>query len=82
MWNEADFSASLNAYLKPDIREKRAELARKTVICVISCCSGSQRARHIARETLEEVLDAMGLSLGLSMRSEQSTQTIPSGAFC
>lgn len=74
-------AASLNAYLKP-IREKRAELAPQTSYLRDILLQGSQRARHIARETLEEVLDAMGLSLGLSMRSEQSTQTIPSGAFC
>jgi len=53
---------ALNAYLAP-IRERRSSLAGQKGYLYDVLCQGSRIAREIARQTLEEVHVAMGLTL-------------------
>lgn len=71
----------LNQSLRP-LRERRAKLIAQPAYLREILFHGSNRARQIARQTLEEVLTAMGLTLGLALQPE-SGQTKPAfGAFC
>lgn len=54
----------LNRYLAP-LREKRAQLPEKDRDILEQLYEGSRRARVLASETLAEVMDCMGLNLGL-----------------
>ncbi|HEY2979599.1 MAG TPA: tryptophan--tRNA ligase [Anaerolineales bacterium] len=71
---------SLNAYLAP-LRERRAAFYAQPSLLMEILYGGTTRARTIARTTLEEVHEKMGLmhdrALNEKVRSNQS-----SGAFC
>ena len=54
-------SRALNAFLEP-IRERRAELASKEGLVADILSTGNRRAREVARETMERVRDAMGMT--------------------
>lgn len=74
-------AASLNQQLGP-IRARRAEIATQPKHLREILFEGSQHARQIARETLEEVLSKMGLTLGIALQSDLTNQSVPTGAFC
>ncbi len=57
----------LNHFLAP-LREKRTELSERRDEILEQLYDGSRRARVIAGETLAEVMDCMGLSLGVRMK--------------
>ena len=56
-------ASMLNRFLSP-LREKRAELAKDKDALLGMLHDGSLYARKIARQTLEETMECMGLSLG------------------
>lgn len=74
-------AASLNRYLAP-IRARRAEIATQPHHLREILLEGSLHARQIARETLEQTLSEMGLTLGLALQSDSLNPTNPTGAFC
>lgn len=71
----------LNQSLKP-LRERRAKFIAQPAYLREILFHGSNRARQIARQTLEEVLTAMGLTLGLALQPESGQRNPASGAFC
>lgn len=72
---------SLNAYLAP-LRERRREIAPQTNYLRDILLEGSLHAHQIAQQTMEETLNKMGLTLGLTLTSETTVRSIPTGAFC
>ncbi len=71
----------LNQSLKP-LRERRAQFIAQPAYLREILFYGSNRARQIARQTLEEVLTAMGLTLGLDLQPESGQSSPAAGAFC
>ncbi|MEN4011299.1 MAG: tryptophan--tRNA ligase [Chloroflexota bacterium] len=71
----------LNRSLSP-LRERRAEFIRQPNLLRDILYTGSIRARGIARQTLEETLNRMGLSLGLALQAESSQPQSTIGACC
>jgi tryptophanyl-tRNA synthetase len=71
----------LNDNLAP-LRERRAQIEGQSAYLREILYHGSLRARQIARETLEEVLTHMGLTLGLALQPNSGEQSSPAGAFC
>jgi tryptophanyl-tRNA synthetase len=54
-------AAALNAFLEP-VRERRAELAARQGLVDDILATGNRQVRHVARQTMEQVRDAMGLT--------------------
>ncbi|MCL4559408.1 MAG: tryptophan--tRNA ligase [Chloroflexi bacterium] len=76
-------SEVLNAYLAP-LRQRRTELAAHPQEIVALLMSGTDKARPIAQQTLEDVMEKMGLNLGRQFAASvlgQSPYPI-SGPFC
>lgn len=72
----------LNAYLAP-LRESRwAEIAARPRQILEILQHGSDRARPVAAETVEEVMRLMGLSAGLDLNAETAALPEINGAFC
>ncbi|GIV65149.1 MAG: tryptophan--tRNA ligase [Bellilinea sp.] len=71
----------LNQSLQP-LREQRARFISQPAYLREILYHGSNRARQIARQTLEEVLTAMGLTLGLALQPENGQTSPSAGAFC
>lgn len=71
----------LNHSLAP-LRERRTEFIRQPNLLREILYHGSIRARQIARQTLEEALGLMGLSLGLALQPESGQVQSASGAYC
>ncbi len=70
----------LNTYLSP-LRERRAGIISRPKMLRETLHAGTERARLIARQTLEEVLGCMGLVQGQS--SPRYSAGVPHpGAFC
>ncbi len=74
-------SKKLNQSLEP-LRERRAKLIAQPAYLREILFHGSNRARQIARQTLEEALSAMGLTLGLALQPESRQSNPATGAFC
>ncbi len=74
-------SKKLNQSLEP-LRERRAKLIAQPAYLREILFHGSNRARQIARQTLEEALSAMGLTLGLALQPESGQSNPATGAFC
>jgi tryptophanyl-tRNA synthetase len=72
---------ALNEYLAP-LRARRAEIAARPRYVLEILQHGTDRARPVAQETLEEVMRLMGLSAGLDLNAETTTQPELRGAFC
>jgi tryptophanyl-tRNA synthetase len=70
----------LNAVLAP-LRQTRAELASHPDDVLDILYDGTRRARPVAQETLEQVLESMGLQMSLSF-SRNYTPNQLSGAYC
>ncbi len=68
----------LNRALAP-MRERRATFAAHATDVLDILAVGTQRARPIARQTLEEVMERMGLSTSAQINQPASQ---PGGAFC
>lgn len=73
-------AASLNKYLAP-LRERRAEYMARPSELMEVLYGGTERARRIARQTLEEVYEKMGL-LHDRRLDEQVRGRPTGGAFC
>ncbi len=71
----------LNHSLAP-LRERRTEFIRQPNLLREILYHGSIRARQIARQTLEEALGHMGLSLGLALQLDSGQVQSASGAYC
>jgi tryptophanyl-tRNA synthetase len=73
----------LNAALAP-IRERRAELAGRPQELLEMLRFGTGRARLIAQATIEEVMQAMGLTAGLDLSASAQLDAAQSakGIFC
>lgn len=71
----------LNQALAP-LREQRARFIAQPAYLREILYHGSNRARQIAHQTLEEVLSAMGLNLGLALQPERGANSPTAGAFC
>ena len=67
----------LNEALAP-LRAKRAELAERPSYLVDLLRAGTDRARPIVQETIEQVRDMMGLTL----HNRMGVENTPQGAFC
>ncbi len=72
---------AVNAYLAP-LRERRAEIAAHPRQVLEILQHGSDRARPVAEETLQEVMRLMGLSTGLDLNGESAVRTQVKGLFC
>jgi len=62
---KVELATRMNAYLAP-IRERRRVYEARPDIVADVLRIGNKRAREVARETLEEVRDAMGMGYGLT----------------
>lgn len=71
----------INQALEP-LRERRARLIAQPAYLRDVLFHGSNRARQLARQTLEEVFIAMGLTLGLALQPENRPANHSAGAFC
>jgi tryptophanyl-tRNA synthetase len=71
----------LNDYLAP-LRARRAEIAAHPRQVLEILQHGTDRARPVARETLEEAMRLMGLSAGLDLNAESAAVPEVKGAFC
>jgi tryptophanyl-tRNA synthetase len=74
-------AAALNTYLAP-LRERRAEIAAhpRQVLDILQ--HGTDRARPVAAENLEEVMRLMGLSAGLDLNGETAAVPEVRGVYC
>jgi tryptophanyl-tRNA synthetase len=70
---------AVNEYLAP-LRERRAALSARPKDILELLQIGSNRARPLAKATIEEVMQRMGLATGLTLN--QPTPRNPNGAFC
>jgi tryptophanyl-tRNA synthetase len=64
-------AAALNGFLEP-IRERRATYARQPGLVDDILLEGTHKARQVARRTLEEAREAMGLTYFKSERGDAS----------
>jgi tryptophanyl-tRNA synthetase len=71
----------LNDYLAP-LRVRRAEIAARPRQVLEILQHGTDRARPVAAETVEEVMRLMGLSAGLDLNAETAAVPEVKGAFC
>jgi len=71
----------LNEYLAP-LRARRAEIAARPRQVLEILQHGTDRARPVAAETVEEVMRLMGLSAGLDLNAETAAVPEVKGAFC
>jgi tryptophanyl-tRNA synthetase len=72
----------LNKHLEP-IRARRMELAQKPDEVIEILRTGTERARPLARQALEEVYQQVGLSTGLRLDPHNdSVINAPRGVFC
>ena len=72
----------LNRSLEP-IRQRRAEIAGDSETIEAVLHDGTRRAHHIARESLSETMDRMGLKLRIPLDHENNSQNAElRGAFC
>ena len=71
----------LNDTLAP-LRERRAKIENQKGYLREILYHGSLRARRVARETIEQVLAGMGLTLGLDLQPESLENSSAAGAFC
>ncbi len=70
---------ALNTYLAP-LRARRAHLATRPADMIELLRAGSDRARHVANATMQQVLDCMGLNLQNALLEPQPVQV--TGTFC
>ncbi len=71
----------LNETLAP-LRERRAKIEGQKGYLREILYHGSLRARRVARETIEQVLAGMGLTLGLDLQPNAQENASAAGAFC
>ncbi len=71
----------LNEALAP-LREQRQKFAGQTSLLRDILYSGSLSARQVAKNTLEEAQQKMGLTLGLAIQPDSVENTNPQGIFC
>lgn len=74
-------AAALNTYLAP-LRERRAEIAARPRQVLDILQHGTDRARPVAAETLEEAMRLMGLSAGLDLNGETAVVPEVRGVYC
>jgi tryptophanyl-tRNA synthetase len=74
-------AAALNTYLAP-LRERRAEIAARPRQVLDILQHGTDRARPVAAETLEESMRLMGLSAGLDLNGETAMVPEVRGVYC
>lgn len=74
-------AAALNAYLAP-LRERRAEIAARPRQVLDILQHGTDRARPVAAENLEEAMRLMGLSAGLDLNGETAMVPEVRGVYC
>ena len=72
---------AVNTYLAP-LRERRVEIAAHPRQVLEILQHGTDRARPVAEETLQEVMRLMGLSTGLDLNGETAVQPQIKGLFC
>jgi tryptophanyl-tRNA synthetase len=77
-------AAALNQALAP-LRQRREEISRRGAGAIEEILfAGTQKARQSARDTLKQVMDAMGLKLGadISARLSLTESVHQAGIFC